>query len=63
MVQFFAIFSTWGEFLEFSVAPSASQRAREAGPEARLTGKYKKFEKSCSSRLISFFDLNGTKNH
>ena len=29
----------------------------------RLSGKYKKFEKSCSSRLISFFGQNGTKNH
>ena len=28
----------------------------------RLSGKYKKFEKSCSSRLISFFGQNGTKN-
>ena len=28
-----------------------------------LTGKYTKFKKSCSTRLISFFDQNGWKNH
>ena len=31
--------------------------------QSRLSGKYKKFEKSGSSRLISFFGQNGTKNH
>ena len=48
--------------IQFSIVYFVPLQCQWSMPNNSLSGKYTKFEKSCSPSLISFFGQNGTKH-